>query len=63
MDLSLQIAYTIKLVDPACKKDLTSVELGTARVYRSLASLQLFISNKLSMNPKFKLPDCGDGLC
>lgn len=52
-----ELMYTIKLVNPTCKKDFCSVELGKGRVYKSLVSLQGLISKKLSKHPKFKLPD------
>ena len=35
-----ELMYTIKLVNPTCKKDFCSVELGKGRVYKSLVSLQ-----------------------
>ena len=52
-----ELTYTIKLVNPSCKKEFSSVELGNGGVHKSLASLQGFLSKKLSTNPKFKLPD------
>ena len=48
-----ELTYTIKLVNPTCKKDFCSIELGEGRIYKSLVSLQGLISKY----PKFKLPD------
>lgn len=56
-NLCHQLTYTIKLINPACKKEFQSVELGKAKVCKSLGSLQSFISKKLSNNPKLKLLD------
>ena len=50
-------AYTIKLINPTCKKDFCSIELGKGKTYNSVASLQKFITKGLSTNPKFKASD------
>ena len=49
-----ELTYTIKLINPACKKEFHSIELGKAKACKSLRD---FISKKLSTNPKFKLLD------
>ena len=56
-DESYEYSYTLKLVNPTCKKDFTSVELGRGKRFKHLSSLQQFISKKLSTNPKLPTPD------
>ena len=52
-NLRHELTYTIKLINPACKKEFHSIELGKAKVcksLRSLRSLRDFISKKLIVN-------------
>ena len=46
-NLRHELTYTIKLINPACKKEFHSIELGKAKVCKSLRSLRDFISKKL----------------
>ena len=57
-----ELTYTIKLINPACKKEFHSIELGKAKACKSLRSLQDFISKKLSTNPKFTCSEPGHGM-
>ena len=49
-NLRHELTYTIKLINPACKKEFHSIELGKAKVCKSLRCLRDFISKKLIVN-------------